>query len=142
MEILQYGDPALHIRASEVTDLSSVALQVPAMAELMVRSGGAGLAATQVGILKRFFIYDFGNGLTTLVNPVIVETSGKILLEEHCLSVPFPVAVERARKVTVRAFDLHGSEVVFQYDGITARLMQHELDHLDGILIPQRGSLA
>lgn len=142
MEILQYGDPGLHLQAEPVTELGPISLYVPKMREVMLLANGAGLAATQVGIRKRFFLYDLGDGLSTVINPEIVETQGIEVGLESCLSVPFPVIVQRFKKVTIQAVDVDGREVVIACDGILSRLVQHEIDHLNGVLTPQIGEMA
>jgi peptide deformylase len=112
------------------------------MGELMHDALGIGLAATQLGVLHRVLVYRAysDDPLTALVNPVI-EWSGeeRESLEEGCLSLPgVHVEVERPAQVRVRALDIEGKELVVEAEGLEARVIQHEIDHLDGILILDR----
>lgn len=105
------------------------------MAETMYQAEGVGLAAPQVGILRRFCIIDAGDGLIELVNPVIIESSGTQTGDEGCLSVPGRSSqVTRPMKVKVRAQDRHGKNFTVEGEGLKARALCHELEHLDGIL--------
>jgi peptide deformylase len=109
------------------------------MAETMYKAEGVGLAAPQVGLLRRFCVVDVGDGLIELINPVIVEKSGSQTGAEGCLSVPERYdEVERPMKVTVRAQDRHGNNIVVTGEGLKARAFCHEIDHLDGILFIDR----
>ncbi len=140
-QIRQYGDPALRMRAQEVVAFDD---ELPRMAErmlaLMHDADGIGLAATQVGILRRFFVFRDGEIDRMLVNPVITRSSSKTEVdEEGCLSLgAVRVDVERPLAVTVEAKDPHGEAVSLELEGLTARVVQHELDHLDGVLIVDR----
>ena len=114
---------------------------VHGMYETMARAEGVGLAAPQVGVRKRLFTYDLheGDGPGVVINPEIVETSGEIESDEGCLSVPgFRFAIVRADRVTMRGLDLDGREVVLEGDDLLARMIQHEIDHLDGVLLLDR----
>ena len=107
------------------------------MKETMYKAEGVGLAAPQVGLLRRFCIVDIGDedGLIELINPVIVETSGSQIGQEGCLSIPGESAeVERPMYVKVRAQDRFGNNIVVEGEGLKARAFCHEIDHLDGIL--------
>jgi len=105
------------------------------MADTMYENDGAGLAAVQVGVLKRCVVIDVGNGLIELVNPEIVETEGCMINAEGCLSVPGRRGtVERPAKVTVHGFDRKGKPVEVVGEKILAIALCHEIDHLDGIL--------
>ncbi len=109
------------------------------MAETMYKAEGVGLAAPQVGILRRFCVVDVGDGLIELVNPVITEKSGSQVGQEGCLSVPDRFDdVERPMTVTVRAQDRNGNNIVITAEGFKARAFCHEIDHLDGILYIDR----
>ncbi len=109
------------------------------MAETMYKAEGVGLAAPQVGILRRYCVVDVGDGLIELINPVIVEKSGSQTGAEGCLSVPERYdEVERPMKVTVRAQDRNGNNIVVTGEGLKARAFCHEIDHLDGILFIDR----
>ncbi len=105
------------------------------MLETMNKYDGVGLAAPQVGILKRVIVLDDGSGPLKLINPVILEQSGKQNNAEGCLSVPTVFAeVERPNKVKVEAMDVSGKKIVFEKEGLAAIILSHEIDHLDGIL--------
>ena len=109
------------------------------MAETMYKAEGVGLAAPQVGILRRFCVVDVGDGLIELINPVITEKSGSQVGQEGCLSVPDRFdEVERPMTVTVRAQDRNGNNIVITAEGFKARAFCHEIDHLDGILYIDR----
>src|SRR5690606_19186106 len=100
---------------------------------------GIGLAATQVGIQKNFFVYDDEGEPKTLINPKIVESSGSWDYEEGCLSVPgIYLNLTRPKHVTVTGFDIDGNEVTIEADELLARLFQHEVDHLNGVLMLDR----
>lgn len=105
------------------------------MAQTMYKADGVGLAAPQVGILKRVVTIDIGEGLIELVNPVIVESEGAVVGAEGCLSVPGRRGtVERPERVVVQAQNRDGKEIVLEAEGLLAVAMCHELDHLDGVV--------
>lgn len=105
------------------------------MAETLYDAEGAGLAAPQVGILRRFCIVDVGDGLIELINPVIVSEEGSQTDDEGCLSIPGKSeSVTRPMKVTVRAQDRNGNNFTVTGEGLKARAFCHEIDHLDGVL--------
>lgn len=105
------------------------------MADTMYEANGVGLAAPQVGILRRVVVVDIGDGLVELINPEILEQSGSQIEVEGCLSIPGRrCTVERPQKVTVRALDRQGRSFVIEGEGLMAVALCHELDHLDGIL--------
>lgn len=105
------------------------------MADTMYEANGVGLAAPQVGILKRAVVIDIGDGLVELINPVILETSGSQIDDEGCLSLPGKSApVERPNYVKVQAIDRDGNECIIEGEELMARALCHEIDHLDGIL--------
>jgi peptide deformylase len=135
-----FGDPVLKQRAAEVTDVDGrLAKLAEDMIETMYAAPGAGLAAPQVGVQKRLFVYDAGDGPKVVVNPVITESSGEWEYEEGCLSVPglyWPIV--RPKVVHLTGFDLDGNEVSIEADEFEARVFQHELDHLDGTLLLDR----
>ena len=109
------------------------------MKDTMYKAEGVGLAAPQIGILRRFCIVDVGDGLIELVNPVIVEKHGEQLDNEGCLSLPGKFSpVKRPLKVTVRAQDRNGNNFTVTGEGLKARALCHEIDHLDGILYIDR----
>jgi peptide deformylase len=136
-EIRVIGDPVLKQRAAEVSDVDGalVAL-VDRMFTTMYEAPGLGLAAPQVGVRKRLFVYDIDGEPKVLVNPEIVESSGEWAFEEGCLSVPdLAWEIVRPTQVHLRGYDLDGNEVDLEADELEARLFQHELDHLDGVLL-------
>lgn len=105
------------------------------MADTMYEAEGVGLAAPQVGILKRVVVIDIGEGLVELINPEILETSGSQIDDEGCLSVPGKSApVERPYYAKVKAMDRDGNEFIIEGEELMARALCHEIDHLDGIL--------
>jgi peptide deformylase len=137
--IRTFGDPVLRQRAAEVTDVDGalVAL-VDGMVETMYEAPGLGLAAPQVGVQKRLFVYDSGDGTGAhaIVNPVITESQGEWLYEEGCLSVPgLYFEIVRPKEIHLTGYDLDGNEISLEADELVARLFQHELDHLDGVLL-------
>ena len=142
-QVRQYGDPVLRAKARpvEVFD-DELRAEVARMGALMHDSLGIGLAATQVGILHRLLVYrvEHEAPVNALVNPVIEFSSDEEeWAEEGCLSLPaVHVEVERAVFVRVRAQDEHGEDVVVEAAGLEARVIQHEVDHLDGVLILDR----
>lgn len=133
------GDPVLRERTTEVTEIDGrLAKLAEDMLETMYEAPGVGLAAPQVGVQKRFFVYDLGlgDGPAVLINPVITETDGEWEYLEGCLSVPgLHFDIVRPRTLHVTGLDLDGHDVSFEADEILARLVQHELDHLDGVLL-------
>ncbi|MBW6468463.1 MAG: peptide deformylase [Coriobacteriia bacterium] len=144
MQILTHPSPALKQHAQEVERFSDRELKslVTAMARAMYDAPGVGLAATQVGVLRRVLVYDIDEGLVALCNPRIVSASEETTLsEEGCLSLPgIEVPVERAASVTCEASDIDGGPVTIEADGLLARVLQHEIDHLDGMLIIDRAT--
>lgn len=105
------------------------------MADTMYKADGVGLAAPQVGILRRAVVIDVGDGLMELVNPEIIETEGAVVAPEGCLSVPGRhCTVERPEKVTVVAQNRDGKHVQLTGEGLLARALCHEIDHLEGVL--------
>ena len=105
------------------------------MAETMYTANGVGLAAPQVGILKRIVVIDIGDGLVELINPVVVETKGSQIGNEGCLSIPgYSAPVERPEYVKVKALNRKGEEIIVEGKDLMAVALCHETDHLDGIL--------
>ena len=139
--IRQYGDPALRMKAREVVAVDDdLRRLVERMTGLMHEAQGVGLAATQVGVLRRLFVFvDEGVDLV-LVNPVITKRSKDTEVEEEgCLSLrDVLVPVERATEVTIEGLDENGDRVELELKLPSARVVQHELDHLDGVLIIDR----
>ena len=139
-----FGDPVLKQPASEVTNVDHALVQLTEdMAETLREARGLGLAAPQVGVQKRLFVYEFeeDEGPKVILNPTISEARGEWSFEEGCLSVPglyFPII--RPKEVHLTGYDLDGRAVSIEADELLARLFQHELDHLDGVLILDRTS--
>ncbi|MFP3906435.1 MAG: peptide deformylase [Acidimicrobiales bacterium] len=139
-EIRTFGDPVLRRVADEVTDIDGRLVRLAEdMLTTMYGAPGLGLAAPQIGVGKRVFVYDIGEGPEVLVNPTIAESDGEWLYEEGCLSVPgYTFEIVRPKQVHLTGTDLDGNEVSLEADELLARLFQHELDHLDGILMLER----
>jgi peptide deformylase len=138
--IRTFGDPVLKQRAREVDDIDDALVRlVDAMYTTMYDASGVGLAAPQVGVQRRIFTYDVGEGPEVLVNPEIVDSSGEWTFEEGCLSIPgLSFEIVRPQYVSLRGIDLDGNEKMIEADEYLARVFQHELDHLDGILMLDR----
>ncbi len=138
--IVKDGDPILHKVCRSVLNFDERLAQIlDDMAETMYEADGCGLAASQVGILRRFCIVDVGDGLIELINPVILSKSGTQSGEEGCLSFPNEYAVvERPMCVTVKAQDRNGKTFTVTGEGLKARAFCHEIDHLDGIVYKDR----
>ena len=136
-----YGDPILRTVAARVREVTPEIKQVVAdMTETMWHQVGIGLAAPQVGVGRRIIVMDDGEGgARALINPVIEERRGTAVEEEGCLSLPGVFAeVERSKWVRVAALDGDGQPTVLETGGLHARVIQHEMDHLDGILFIDR----
>ena len=143
--VRKYGDPVLRSRARPIDVFdSALADEVRRMGELMDDALGIGLAATQLGVMHRLLVYrvDPEAPLGVLVNPEIEWRGDEVeTMEEGCLSLPgVGVEVERPIRVRVRAQDEHGAALVVEASGLEARVIQHEVDHLDGVLILDRTS--
>ena len=134
------GDPVLRQRAREITEIDgSLVRLVDDMLETMYEAPGIGLAAPQVGVQKRLFVWDIGEGPEAIVNPEIVESDGEWVFEEGCLSVPgLSWEIVRPKVIHIVGRDLDGNELSFEADELEARLFQHEMDHLDGTLLIER----
>jgi peptide deformylase len=141
--VRKLGDPVLRAKALPVERFDDdLRAEVARMDELMQAALGVGLAATQVGVLHRLLVYRAypEDPTTALVNPVLEWVSDELeAAEEGCLSLPgIHVEVERPARVRVRARDTDGAELLVEADGLQARVIQHEIDHLDGVLILDR----
>jgi peptide deformylase len=138
-QIRLVGDPVLKQRADAITDIDGSVVRLAGdMVAPLREAKGLALAAPQVGVLKRLFVYDLqdGSGPHTIVNPEITETSGEWEYEEGCLSIPglyFPIV--RPKQVHMTGYDLDGNELSIEADDLMARMLQHEFDHLEGRLL-------
>jgi peptide deformylase len=139
-EIRLFGDPVLKTVAAEVDDIDGKLVRLAdEMLEAMYDAPGLGLAAPQVGVRKQLFVYDIGEGPATVVNPTIREARGEWVYDEGCLSIPnLYVEIARPKEVLLGGWDLDGNEVSIEADELLARLFQHELDHLQGVLMFDR----
>ncbi len=141
-QIRQYGDPALRLTAHEVSDFDDdLRRLVDRMVALMHDAQGVGLAATQVGVLRRLFVFETEeDGVRAVVNPTIVERGDEVETDtEGCLSLQgVRIPVERPTRVVLEGKDAHGEDLHIELEGYGARVVQHELDHLDGVLIIDR----
>ncbi len=140
-QIRQYGDPVLRMRAAEVETFDDELVRITdRMKGLMHDAEGVGLAATQVGILRRFFVATLDGEDRVLVNPVVTPQGDETETDqEGCLSLgPIRLPVERAARVTLEARDEKGEPFTLELEGVDARVVQHELDHLNGTLILDR----
>lgn len=139
-DIRVIGDPVLRQRAHEITDVDGkLARLADDMIATMYAAPGMGLAGPQVGVQKRIFVYDVGDGPQTVINPEIRESRGEWGFEEGCLSIPgLSFELVRPAEVHLVGYDLEGNEISIEADEILARAFQHELDHLDGVLFIER----
>ncbi len=148
LPIVIYPDPVLKKKAQEVEEITpEITSMLTDMAETMYEAPGIGLAAPQIGVSLRACVIDVGDNPETgrvkrlykLVNPKIIAQEGKTKYEEGCLSIPGVYeTVERFAKVTVEALDENGKSITIDADDLLAICLQHEIDHLDGILFPDR----
>ncbi len=139
--IIVNGDPILRKKSRQVDQVDDrIRAILNDMAETMYHHGnGAGLAACQVGILKRLVVIDMGDGLLKLVNPKVVETSGSHEVIEGCLSFPNVWGiVVRPEKVTIEALNENGEKITLSAEGDLAKCFCHEIDHLDGIVFTDK----
>ena len=139
-EIRILGDEILRKKSREVTKIDDKILElIKDMKDTMIEYDGVGIAAPQVGVLKRIVVVLNGKKMVTLINPVISEREGEEIDVEGCLSVKKrTVSVKRPAKIKVDAFDENGNEISFIAEHYYAREICHEVDHLDGILIVDR----
>jgi peptide deformylase len=139
-DIRLIGDPVLRERAREITDVDGKLAQLAEdMVATMYAAPGLGLAGPQVGVRKRIFVYDIGEGPQTIINPEIQESRGEWGYDEGCLSIPgLAFELVRPKEVHLVGYDLQGNEISIEADELLARCFQHELDHLDGVLFIER----
>ena len=140
LSIRTYGDPVLKQPTKDVEEIDGrLARLVGDMIETMREAPGVGLAANQVGVRRRLFVYDIGDGPQVVINPRITETSGEWTFEEGCLSVPgLSCTIVRPNRVHLSGLDLDGKELSIEAEEYQARVFQHEVDHLDGTLLIER----
>ena len=138
LKVRKYGDPVLRRKAEPVREVTpEIRRVIDDMVDTMYEEVGIGLAAPQVGVPLRLMVVgdEDGRGAQAIINPVIVERSGEVTAEEGCLSLPGIFApVTRAERIRVQAQDVHGRNLTIEARGLRARVLQHEMDHLDGIL--------
>ena len=133
----------LRQKCKEVGEITPAVLKLlNNLTDTMRANRGAGLAAPQIGVTKRVIVVDTGTEVIELINPVILSAEGRVSDTEGCLSAPgLYCEVPRAGRVQVKGRDREGREVEYRVDGFTARVFQHEIDHLDGILFTDRASV-
>lgn len=134
------GDEILRKKAKKVEQITpSIITLLEDMVETMYNADGVGLAAPQVGVLRRVVVIDIGEGVIELINPELIETEGEQIGPEGCLSVPGVTGeVERPLKVKVKALNRKGEEFIIEGEGLFARALCHEIDHLDGIIFTDK----
>ncbi|MEP6892640.1 MAG: peptide deformylase [Gaiellaceae bacterium] len=140
-QVRQYGDLVLRMRANEVVAFDEeLARLVERLTELMHDALGVGLAATQVGVVRRLFVFEHDGKDLVLANPRITQVGKELEVDdEGCLSLGVVrVPVERPTEIVIEGKNAAGEEVKYELDGMSARVAQHELDHLDGVLIVDR----
>ncbi len=147
LKIYKYGDDVLKVKAAKICDITRQVVELAAaMAQTMHMAPGIGLAAPQVGKSLQLVTVDLSVGekpeeLLIVINPRIVEAEGFEISEEGCLSVPgYSLPIKRSARILLQATLLDGRELRAEFDGFKARVLQHEIDHLDGVLIVDRVS--
>ena len=149
LQMRYYGDPVLRKRAEPVAEIRDAERQLAEQMSMTLEAtgNGIGLAATQVGILKRLIIVDIGEEddeeyePLVLFNPLILRSEGEIVAEEGCLSIPDVTAdVKRPERIVVDGIDIQGNSIHIEADGLLARVLLHEIDHLNGVLFIDRMS--
>ena len=140
LDIKKYPNSILKKKSEEVKEIDDETRRLIAnMLETMYTNQGVGLAAPQVGILKRIFILDVGEGPKVFINPKILARKGKEISEEGCLSVPGVfLGIKRAKEITIEALNEKGEKFRVEATGLLARCLQQEMDHLNGVLILDR----
>ena len=147
LKICKYGDEVLKVKAAEISDITGRIVDLAAaMTRTMHQAPGIGLAAPQVGESLQLITVDLSVGenpdeLLIVINPRIVEAEGYEINEEGCLSVPgYSLPIKRSARISLRGTLLDGRELSAEFDGFKARVLQHEIDHLNGVLIVDRQS--
>ena len=140
LEIKKYPDPILRKKCQEVKKVDEeIKKLAEGMLEVMYVNKGAGLAAPQVGVLKRIIVFDIGQGPEVYINPKILKKQGRAKSLEGCLSLPkVSLEIKRASKIRVEALNKKGEKKIFKAEGLRAFVLQHETDHLNGVLILDR----
>jgi peptide deformylase len=140
-KIRTYGDPVLKSQAAKVTDVDGKVIRlVDDMFDTLVDSGnGLALAAPQIGVQKQVVVWDFGDEPLAIINPEVIESDGEWVFDEGCLSIPgLYVEMLRPKQVLVRGVSLDGEIIEIEADELEARMFQHEIDHLNGVLMFDR----
>ena len=140
-QIRTFGDPVLASQAAAVTDIDGKIVRiVEEMFDTLYDSdSGIGLAAPQVGIQRQIFVWDMDDEPMVILNPTITESDGEWVYDEGCLSIPgLYVEMTRPKTVLMKGIDMNGNEISLEADELEARLFQHELDHLNGVLMFER----
>ncbi len=140
-QIRTFGDPVLASQAAAVTNIDGKVVRiVEEMFDTLYDSdSGIGLAAPQVGIQRQIFVWDMDDEPLVILNPTIVESDGEWVYDEGCLSIPgLYVEMTRPKTVLMKGIDMNGNEISLEADELEARLFQHELDHLNGVLMFDR----
>ena len=140
-KIRTFGDPVLKSQAAPVTDVDGKIIRlVDDMFDTLVDSGnGLALAAPQIGVQKQVVVWDLGDDPLAIINPEIVESDGEWVYDEGCLSIPgLYVEMLRPKTVLVRGVDIDGNVIEIEADELEARMFQHEIDHLQGVLMFDR----
>jgi peptide deformylase len=137
MEVLKFPHPILRKKCGKVETIDEeIKKIVRDMAETMYAENGIGLAAPQVGILKQIFVVDVDKELISVINPEISVSGEKVKMEEGCLCLPkVSVEIERLSKAQVKGLDINGKEILIEAGDLLGRALQHETDHLNGMLI-------
>ena len=143
-KIVLYGHKALRTRAEEIEEFNEeVGDLIERMYRIMAEDRGLGLAGPQIGVSKRIFVYDVGEGPHAMINPVIELTGGETVGIEGCLSIPgLEGEVSRAERVTVSGINEEGKKVKIKAQDLLAKVFQHEIDHLDGTMFVDRADPA
>jgi len=140
-KIRTFGDPVLKTQAARVSDVDGKIIRlVDDMFDTLVDSGnGLALAAPQIGVQKQVVVWDLGDEPLAIINPEVVESDGEWVYDEGCLSIPgLYVEMLRPKTVLVRGIDLEGNVIEIEADELEARMFQHEIDHLQGVLMFDR----
>jgi peptide deformylase len=140
-QIRTYGDPVLKTKAAEVADIDGkIARLVDDMFDTLYDSeSGIALAAPQIGVQKQIFVWDVDDEQMAIINPTVVESSGEWVYDEGCLSIPgLYVEMLRPNNVLVRGYTVDGDEIEIEASELMGRLFQHEIDHLNGVLMFDR----